>query len=261
LIPYIHIGPFTIGSFGLLMLLAFLAAYFVLQADIRRRGLQADAQNIVTICALLGIAGAKIYHVLESPSELLADPVGEIFSRSGFAWFGGFVGVLLALYLLARKYKLSYLSILDVCAPAAALGYAVGRIGCLTSGDGDYGIPTSLPWGMSFPIGLVPTTQRVHPTPIYEFIAATLIFWYLWSVGAKSQRIGQVTGLYLVLMGIERFLVEFIRINPRSFFGLTNAQAASLASIVAGIAILIAIGKSTQPRPGATLIRGSSSGR
>src|SRR5213082_4122341 len=142
------------------MLLAFVAAYFVLRADIRRRGLKDDAQNIVTICALLGIAGAKLYHVFESPSDLLANPLGEIFSRSGFAWFGGLIGVLLALYLLARRFKLSYLAMLDVCAPAAALGYAVGRIGCLTSGDGDYGIPTSLPWGMSFPPpALVPSAE------------------------------------------------------------------------------------------------------
>jgi predicted O-methyltransferase YrrM len=136
---------------------------------------------------------------------------------------------------------------LDLCAPAAALGYAVGRIGCLVSGDGDYGTPTSLPWGMSFPNGLVPTTQRVHPTPIYEAIAATLIFWYLWRQGAKSLRgprpVGEVAALYLIWMGVERFLVEFIRINPRSFFGLSNAQAASLGSIVAGAAILVTVRK------------------
>ena len=237
----------TIGSFGLLMLLAFVAAYFVLRADIQRRGLKLDAQNVVTICALLGIAGAKLYHVFESPSDLFANPLGEIFSRSGFAWFGGLIGVLLALYLIAHRSKLSYLAMLDVCGPAAALGYAVGRIGCLTSGDGDYGTPTSLPWGMSFPNGLVPTTQRVHPTPIYEAIAATLIFWYLWRQGAKALRgprpVGEVAALYLIWMGVERFLVEFIRINPRSFFGLSNAQAASLASIVAGVAILITVNK------------------
>jgi len=178
---------------------------------------------------------------------LFAHPLAEIFSRSGFAWFGGLIGVLLALYLLARRYKLSYLAMLDVCAPAAALGYAVGRIGCLTSGDGDYGTPTSLPWGMSFPNGLVPTTERVHPTPIYEAIAATLIFWYLWRQSAKALRgprpVGEVAALYLISMGVERFLVEFIRINPRSFFGLSNAQAASLASLLAGLAILVATNK------------------
>src|SRR5947209_3789091 len=221
------------------MLLAFVAAYFVLRADIQRRGLKLDAQNVVTICALLGIAGAKLYHVFESPSDLFANPLGEIFSRSGFAWFGGLIGVLLALYLIAQRSKLPYLAMLDVCGPAAALGYAVGRIGCLTSGDGDYGVPTSLPWGMSFPNGLIPTSQRVHPTPIYEAIAATLIFWYLWRHGSKPRPVGHVAALYLLWMGVERFLVEFIRINPRSFFGLSNAQAASLASIIAGLTILL----------------------
>ena len=254
LIPYIHFGPVTIGSFGLLMLLAFLAGYFVLRADIHRRGMNLDAQNVVTVCALLGIIGAKLYHVFETPSDLIASPLSELFSRSGFAWFGGLLGVLLALYLMARKYKLSYLAILDVCAPAAAIGYAVGRIGCLTSGDGDYGTPTSLPWGMSFPNGLVPTTQHVHPTPIYEAIAATLIFWYLWRQGAKSLRgpraVGEVAALYLVWMGVERFVIEFIRINPRSFFGLSNAQAASLGSIVAGAAVLITVKKNFRRQKG-----------
>jgi len=244
LIPYIHVGRFSIGTFGLLMVAAFVAAYFVLAADIRRRRLNVPADNIVTASALLGIAGAKLYHVLETPTLLATDPIGQIFSRAGVAWFGGFIGVLLALYLLARNYKITYLSMLDVCSPAAALGYAVGRIGCLTSGDGDYGKPTSLPWGMSFPNGLVPTNDKVHPTPIYEAIAAILIFWLLWQLGAKSRRPGYVTAIYLLLMGIERFLVEFIRVNPRSFFGLTNAQAASLLSIFAGAVILLACRRS-----------------
>ncbi|HKR29991.1 MAG TPA: prolipoprotein diacylglyceryl transferase family protein, partial [Terriglobales bacterium] len=86
MIPYIHFGPVTIGSFGLLMLLAFLAGYFVLRADIHRRGMNLDAQNVVTVCALLGIIGAKLYHVFETPSDLIANPLGELFSRSGFAW-------------------------------------------------------------------------------------------------------------------------------------------------------------------------------
>jgi prolipoprotein diacylglyceryl transferase len=254
LLPYIHIytvhiGRFqwdiTIGTFGLLNLLAFIAAYYVLRADVRRRNLQIDAQNVISICALLGIVGAKLYHVLQSPSELLADPIGSIFSRAGFAWFGGMLGVLLALYLLARHYKLKYLQMLDLCSPAASIGYAVGRIGCLVSGDGDYGTPTSLPWGMSFPNGLVPTTQRVHPTPIYEAIVAVLIGWYLWRQGAKAVRgprpVGQITGEYLILSGVARFLVEFIRINPRSFLGMSNAQVMSLVSAVIGAVILVRV--------------------
>ena len=252
MLPYIHIytvhvGRFTwditLGTFGILNLLAFVAAYYVLRADVRRRGVQVDPQNVITISALLGIVAAKLYHVLQSPGDLIADPIGNIFSRAGFAWFGGMLGVLLALYLLARKYGLTYLQMLDLCSPAASVGYAVGRIGCLVSGDGDYGTPTSLPWGMSFPNGLVPTTQRVHPTPIYEAIVAVLIAWYLWRQGAKALRgprpVGQVTGEYLILTGVARFLVEFIRINPRSFLGMSNAQVMSIVSVIIGAAILI----------------------
>ena len=131
---------------------------------------------------------------------------------------------------------------LDLAAPAVSVGYGVGRLGCLISGDGDYGIPTRLPWGMSFPNGLVPTTQRVHPTPIYELIVALLIAAYLWRRGAKSEappRLGQITGEYLVLSGVARFLVEFIRINPRIYWGMSNAQVASLGSIVAGILLIV----------------------
>jgi len=132
---------------------------------------------------------------------------------------------------------------LDAASPAAAMGYGIGRIGCLISGDGDYGIPTSLPWGMSFPNGIVPTTDRVHPTPIYEFLVGILIFWILWRLGARGLKTHAPNGIifaaYLVLTGIARFLVEIIRINPRSFYGLTNAQAASVVSVLAGAALFV----------------------
>jgi phosphatidylglycerol:prolipoprotein diacylglycerol transferase len=127
---------------------------------------------------------------------------------------------------------------LDLAAPAAAVGYGVGRIGCLISGDGDYGIPTSLPWGVSFPHGLVPTVQRVQPTPIYEFIAALLIAWYLWHRGKVDRPVGMITGEYLVWTGLARFLVEFVRINPRIYFGMSNAQVASIGSMVAGVVLI-----------------------
>ena len=137
------------------------------------------------------------------------------------------------------------LLMLDVASPAAAVGYGVGRIGCLISGDGDYGIPTSLPWGMSFPNGLVPTTQRVHPTPIYEFLVSMVIGYVLWKIGARvlaaGRPVGAVFGWYLIFTGVARFLVEFIRINPRSFFGLSNAQAASVVSVIGGVFLLVAL--------------------
>jgi phosphatidylglycerol:prolipoprotein diacylglycerol transferase len=213
----------------------------VMQADLRRRSLAADPNVIVGLTGLAGLAGARLYHLAESPSEFFANP-RLLFSTMGFAWFGSVIAGFITLVLIARHYRIPALQMLDVASPAAALGYGIGRIGCLISGDGDYGIPTSLPWGMSFPNGIVPTTDRVHPTPIYEFLASLVIFCVLWRLGARWMRnapdIGKLFGVYLLLSGIARFLVEFIRLNPRSFFGMTNAQTASLVGMIVGAALL-----------------------
>ena len=290
--PFIHIGPVTLASYGLCVGIAMLISYFVLAKDMHRRGIHAPADLMVAVPCIAGLVGAKLYHVLETPRELFADPK-ILISQYGFAWFGGFLGGFIAFVLLARHYRIPLLEIFDAASPAAALGYGIGRIGCLVSGDGDYGIPTSLPWGMSFPNGLVPTTQNVHPTPIYELIVAICIFWWLWKLGGRQVRArraaagktakvtatirtmspeeyeaalqrlrnpvpmwlrsfifrvkvrayrnpprGMVFAQYLILTGVARFLVEFIRINPRSFFGMTNAQAAALASIIIGAALM-----------------------
>ena len=267
MIPFIHIGRITLASFGLMVGAAMLVSYFIVAKDFARRSIDAPADLLVAVPCIAGLIGAKLYHVLEDPRFLLANP-RELISQYGFAWFGGFLGGLAAFLWLAHHYRIPFLEVFDAAAPAAALGYGIGRIGCLLSGDGDYGIPTSLPWGMSFPNGTVPTTQRVHPTPIYELIVAIFIFWWLWKVGGRQVRArlaaaeaahergsknkvasaaqfgkliprGIVFAQYLILTGVARFLVEFIRINPRSFFGMTNAQTASLASIVAGIALIV----------------------
>jgi phosphatidylglycerol:prolipoprotein diacylglycerol transferase len=270
MIPFLHVGSFTIPTFGLMVACAILAAYFVLRADLARRGIadksSGEAEALISFPCLAGFVGAKLYHLLESPSEFFADPVRLLFSPYGFAWFGGllagfatfaFVAWRITRHNAAAGNPVSLLTIFDAGSPAAALGYGVGRIGCLLSGDGDYGIPTSLPWGMSFPNGLVPTVERVHPTPIYEFIVACAIAWWLWRMVAPSHSTrahadsssppdaraisasirfpGEVFAAYLVLTGAARFLVEFIRINPRSFLGMSNAQTAAVASMIAGI--------------------------
>jgi prolipoprotein diacylglyceryl transferase len=242
MIPYLHIGPLTIPTFGLMVALALITSGYILQADFDRRGFKADAFLMITIAGLAGILGAKLYHVLESPSEFVADPFHLFFSRYGFAWFGGFLGGFGAMLLLGRRAKLPLLEFLDACSPAASFGYAIGRIGCFLSGDGDYGKPTSLPWGMSFPNGVVPTTDRVHPAPLYELIVWCAIGAFLWHLGSKALRgpkaKGEIFCNYLILTGIARFLVEIIRINPRSFLGMSNAQVVSLLSIVAGAVLL-----------------------
>jgi phosphatidylglycerol:prolipoprotein diacylglycerol transferase len=220
-----------------------MVAAYILQADFRRRAIRADAFLIICIAGVAGIVGARLYHVLESPAEFFADPWPMIYSRFGFAWFGGFLGGFAALLLLAWREKIPTLAFLDACSPAACVGYAIGRIGCLLSGDGDYGIPTDLPWGMSFPNGVVPTAERVHPTPLYEFFIWMLIAYVLWRVGASALQRKKGSGLvfcgYLLLTGVARFLVETIRINPRSFLGMSNAQAASVLSVLLGTVLYL----------------------
>jgi phosphatidylglycerol:prolipoprotein diacylglycerol transferase len=267
-IPFLHIGSFTIPTFGLMVACAMIAGYFVLRADLFRRGIASkdsgEAEALISFPCLAGFVGAKLYHLLESPAEFFADPLHLLFSPYGFAWFGGllagfatfaFVAWRITRHNAAIGRPVSLFTVFDAGSPAAALGYGIGRIGCLLSGDGDYGIPTSLPWGLSFPNGLVPTVERVHPTPIYEFIAACAIAWWLWKLGApdeaaptESKRTsshtafaasgrhpGEVFACYLVLTGIARFLVEFIRINPRTFLGMSNAQTAAAFSMIVGI--------------------------
>jgi phosphatidylglycerol:prolipoprotein diacylglycerol transferase len=237
--PFIHIGHFQIGTFGILLWLAAVSGCWVLYKNFQRKGVQADAINVTALATVAGIIGAKLWHVFESPHLLMQIPMQLLLDRAGFAWFGGLVAAILVLMWQGRVAKVGALGMLDLAAPAAAVGYGVGRIGCLTSGDGDYGIATSLPWGVSFPHGLVPTVQRVQPTPIYEFMAALLIAWYLWQRGKVDRPVGMITGEYLVWSGLARFLVEFVRINPRIYFGMSNAQVASIGSMIAGVVLIV----------------------
>lgn len=240
--PFIHIGSFTIGTFGILLWLAAVCAAWALHANFKRWKIDADAISIVAIATVAGVIGAKLWHVLQDPQTLMAHPFAEIFSRAGFAWFGGLVLGIVALLWQGRTYGIGKLRMLDLCTVSAAIGYGVGRIGCLVSGDGDYGIPTKMPWGIALPHGLVPTPPgvRVEPTPIYELIVALLIAWYLWRRGApeRPKPLGQLTGEYLVWTGLARFLVEIIRINPRLYFGMSNAQVASIGSMIAGVLLI-----------------------
>jgi prolipoprotein diacylglyceryltransferase len=253
------------------MCLAFVAAYFALAAEIKRRKLPLDPYSVVAYVAIAGIVGAKIWHIIDTPADRNFDFISNAqgflntllatfyWFRGGFAWFGGFVAGITTLLLIARKNGINLLTMLDVSSPAAAIGYAVGRIGCLTSGDGDYGMPTHLPWGMAFPNGTEPTTGingiclrsgwpencAVHPTPIYEFIVMMLVFWYIWRRGNRALQHplapGVIVGEFLILSGLERFLVEFLRINPRVIFGMSNAQFTAVLSIIAGIVLLVIV--------------------
>ncbi len=245
------IGPWDVPTFGLMLWVATVAGAWVMHLSFKRAHVQADALGIVALSVVAGIVGAKLWHVLDTPAEFQMDGWQVLWSTGGFAWFGGLVGGILALLMQGRQAGIGALRTLDLATPAAAVGYAVGRIGCLTSGDGDYGLPTNLPWAMGFPNGIDPTPPgvKVHPTPLYELIVGLAIGFWLWKRGGKQRGLGAMTGEYLVLTGVARFLVEFLRRNPHVLLGLSNAQLASVGSVVAGAVLMYVAGKRPKPEP------------
>lgn len=233
-------------TFGLMLWCAAVAGAIVVDRAFKREGITADAVGMVAIALVAGIVGAKLWHVLDSPSEFSTIGWGVLWDTAGFAWYGGLVFGVAALVLQGLRAKIGAIRTLDLCAPAAAIGYGIGRIGCFLSGDGCYGIeitPVHLlgftfhPWGMAFPHGIEPISVAVYPTPLYELGAGLLIGWFLWWRLGKPHATGVILGQYLALTGIARFLVEFIRRNPKVLWGLSNAQLASAGAVVAGIAL------------------------
>ncbi len=241
MLPCINLGSFHLPTFGLMLWLAAVTAGFIMDRNFRRWKINADAVGMVAISVVAGIVGAKLWHVADSFQEFRLQGWRVFWDTAGFAWFGGLVFGLAALVIQGWRAKIGPLRTLDLAAPAAAIGYGIGRIGCFLSGDGCYGIETHLPWGMAFPNGIEPTAPgvRVHPTPLYELGAGLLIGIWLWVRGSKPRAAGQILGEYLLLSGTARFLVEFIRRNPKVLWGLSNAQLASAGSMLAGIAIVI----------------------
>ncbi|RZU43532.1 prolipoprotein diacylglyceryl transferase [Edaphobacter modestus] len=266
--PYIDIGPVHLGTFGLLLWLAAVVATVVLHRNFVRNGVEADALNVVALVVIAGVVGAKLWHELQDPATLrmamarIAAPgwkhpldvvIGFLhWFQAGFAWFGGMLAGILTLMWMGRSAhfrsgsegtvgrRVGALRMLDLAAPAAAIGYGVGRIGCLLSGDGDYGIKTTLPWGVHMRAdALVPTTDLVQPTPVYELLYSLALAWWLWRRAKSRPPVSVITGEYLVLSGVGRFLVEFVRINPRLYWGMSNAQVAALGSVLAGAALIV----------------------
>jgi phosphatidylglycerol:prolipoprotein diacylglycerol transferase len=265
--PYIDIGPVHLGTFGLLLWLAAVAATVVLHKNFVRNSVDADALSVVAFVVIAGVIGAKMWHELQNVADLRYavrtmgapgwkrpfDVVMEFLHwfQTGFAWFGGLLaGIAMLMWQgrIARPEGLTgwraAVRMLDLATPAAAVGYGVGRIGCLTSGDGDYGINTKLPWGVHMAKNaLVPPTPPnalVQPTPLYELLFSLVLAWWLWRRGKDNLPVSVITGEYLVLSGIARFLVEFVRINPRIYWGMSNAQVAALGSVVVGALVIVA---------------------
>jgi phosphatidylglycerol---prolipoprotein diacylglyceryl transferase len=241
--PEIHVLGISIKTFGVMFALGFLACGAVVARRLRELGRPVDwAYEIVFAALLGGVVGARAYYVIENYHEVEHDLLGSVFSGSGLVWYGGAIGGAIAVVAWMRWRGVLELRMLDMCATALALGYAIGRIGCQVSGDGDYGIRSSLPWAMGYPHGTVPTPPgvRVQPTPIYETVSMCLLAYLLWSLRDRV-RPGVVFALYLVGSGFERFLVEFIRRNKEVALGLTAPQIESLVVLVIGLVWLGAL--------------------
>jgi phosphatidylglycerol:prolipoprotein diacylglycerol transferase len=235
--PEVELLGISIKTFGVVFALGFLACGCVVARRLRELGKPVDWAYEITFAALLGgVIGARGYYLIQNYSQVKHDLLGSIFSGSGLVWYGGAIGGAIAVLAWMRWRDALQLRMLDMCATALALGYAIGRIGCQVSGDGDYGIRSSLPWAMGYPHGTVPTPPgvRVQPTPIYETVTMCLLAYLLWSLRDRV-RPGVVFALYLVGSGLERFLVEFIRRNKEVLVGLTAPQVESLVLLAIGL--------------------------
>ncbi len=234
-----HIGDIAVQSFWVTAFLGFLVGFLLLRSEVVRRGLGIVlAYDLVLYAYIGGWVGARLFLIPTGWEYFVQDPIAFLLSGSGWVWYGGLIGGGLAIWLLAHRRRLPFLLLADVMAPALAMGLAIGRIGCQLSGDGDYGVATDLPWAMSYPNGVVPTTDRVHPAPLYEMLACLAIFAYLWRRRRIELPLGDLFGRYLILSAAVRFFVEFVRRNPRWIVGLTTAQWMSVGLALIGMALV-----------------------
>jgi phosphatidylglycerol:prolipoprotein diacylglycerol transferase len=262
----IHLGPLEVTGYGLMLMVAFLMGGWLIARQLRERQLREEyAADIVAAAVIGGIIGAKLWYV-----ALTRDP-GALFSRGGLVWYGGFIGGALAVMLNGWRLKVPLRWTMQIAAPALAAAYALGRVGCFLVND-DYGRPSSLPWAVRFPEGLPPSTAgnlhqlfgvpipagtdpstvlAVHPTQLYEVAAMLLAFGVLWVLRKQGKPIGWLFGLYLVLAGVERFLVEIVRAKDDRFLGpFTLAQLTSVVLVIIGTALLMLWRRREGPLPG-----------
>lgn len=255
--------PLPIPMFGVFVALAVVLAACAFSLNMRRAealhrlpaGSHHVVNDLVTATLLAGIVGARVFDILDHLPDFAADPAALIFSRRGFSIYGGLLfGVAAGMWLVRRR-GLPVLAMLDCVAPALLLGYAIGRIGCQVSGDGDWGIAANLAlkphwlptwlWAQTYQGNIVGEAIRapgVYPTPIYESAAALLMFSLLQWWAKRPRTLGNVFAIYLLCAGFERLLIEKIRINPRLHFlgfAFTQAELISVCLVLVGIGMLL----------------------
>jgi phosphatidylglycerol:prolipoprotein diacylglycerol transferase len=253
-----EIGPLKIYSFGLMLGIGFLLGSYILSLELKRKKLNPDLAGTITVLAVIfGISGAKILFLIEEWKDFMRNPLGEAFSPGGLTWYGGFILGMTAISLYVKRKKIPFLKIWDGLAMGLIIAYGVARIGCHLSGDGDYGFPTSLPWGTNYekgtyppsrafaifpeitghyPGGVVPDNTPCHPTPIYELLLGLIGFAVLRELRKRPWVDGKIFMVYLMLSTAFRFGVEFFRLNPRLALGLSEAQIIAIPLFLFGLA-------------------------
>jgi phosphatidylglycerol:prolipoprotein diacylglycerol transferase len=247
----LHLGPLNITGYGVMMMVGFLVGGWLIDQELRRRGWHFDYAADITVAAVIGgVVGAKLWYVAATQD------MGALFGRGGLVWYGGFLGGAFAVLANGKRHQVPMRWTLELSAPALAAAYALGRVGCFLVGD-DYGRPTSLPWGVQFPQGIPPTTAgnlarefgvpiqagispetvlAVHPSQLYEAVMMIAVFMVLWQLRTHRNGTGWLFGIYLMLAGLERFLVEFVRAKADHVAGgLTLAQFTALGLIALGL--------------------------
>jgi len=261
--PEIHVLGISLKSFGIVFACGFLAAGGILARRLKELGKPVDWAYEFAFAALVGgLVGSRLYYIIQNYSAVKHDLLGSLFSGSGLVWYGGVIGGAIAVLAWGAWRGMLSLGLLDLASVPLALGYAIGRIGCQVSGDGDYGkwcyhgtTPVTcqgskLPWSMSYPHGTVATPPgvKVQPTPIYETLAMGLVAWWLWRMRDRF-RPGALFAFYLLLSGLERLMVEFLRRNHRIVVGLTAPQLESVVLMIAGSVWLLAMARRGGLRP------------
>lgn len=245
-----RIGPLEIPAYGFMLAIGILLGWFYVMRQFPEGKNKEIIGNLLIYSVFAGLLCSRLNYILEHYSEInsFRDFLDMLISRSGLTVYGGVLGGILTAYLYSRKQNLPATRILDAGAPGICIGYFFGRFGCQLAGDGDYGTPSNLPWAMSYPHGTVPVFERVHPTPVYEMILYALIFLFLLQYRKRQSQPGRTFFFFLVLAGIERFGIEFLRLNPSVAFGLTEAQIVSVALVIAGVIGLAKLPLTTQTR-------------
>ena len=266
-----EIGGFKVTSFGVLIALSFLAAAWLLARELKQRGLDPEAAwDLAGWGAICGILGAKFYYLILHFDETALDPWAALLARSGLVWYGGFIGGALGVLFRLRQLRMPVWKVADAVAPALALGYAIGRVGCFLVGD-DYGAPTNAPWAVAFPQGAPPSTAgnlrafgvdvpaatpdsavlAVHPTQLYETAMTLIILALLLRLRPRlASTPGQLFAIWLALAGVERFIVEIFRAKDDRLLGMFSvAQLISVLLIVTAAGLFAVLRRAPEVKP------------